>query len=199
MRTGQQSAAAYLHRSSWGSGQLVPEAIEVDALPALHQTLLVRTPKIEVPQRRVTNDVVPVADSGERCIDYHPTRDPVRKLSSQRIADHIADVMCDQICLLDLERIHDAGNVGCLVLLGVAGIRVIRHTHAAQVGDDHGMILGQNNCQGGPHITCKAEAVQQHHGRALAADSDIEAGAVRRNHLRVKAGWKRRHFRHKGR
>jgi len=46
------------------SGQLVPEAIEVDALSALHQTLLVRTPEIEVPQHRAANDVVPIADSG---------------------------------------------------------------------------------------------------------------------------------------
>jgi len=49
------------------------------------------------------------------------------------------------------------------------------------------MVPGQNNCQGGPHITRKAEAMQQHHGRTVAADSDVEAGAVRRNHLRVKA------------
>jgi hypothetical protein len=53
--------------------------------------------------------------------------------------------MCDQVCLLDLECIHDAGNIDGLVLLAVAGIRVIGHTHAAQVGDDHGMVLGQNN------------------------------------------------------
>jgi len=43
-----------------------------------------------------------------------------------------ADVMCDQIRILDLECIHDAGNVDRLVLLGVAGIRVVGHTHAAQ-------------------------------------------------------------------
>jgi hypothetical protein len=120
-------------------------------------------------------------------------------LSSQRIADHIADVMCDQVCLLNPERIHDAGNVDPLVLLGVAGIRVIGHAHAAQVGDDHGVVLGQNNGQRRPHIARKTEAVQQHHGRTLAADSDVEAGAVRRNHLRVKAGRKRRDSRHEGR
>src|SRR5439155_18791437 len=34
------------------SGQLVPEAIEVDALRALHPTLLVRAPDIEAPQHR---------------------------------------------------------------------------------------------------------------------------------------------------
>src|SRR5438034_8802198 len=67
------------------SGQLVPEAIEVDALPALHQTLLVRTPEIEVPQHRAASDVVPIAYSGQRCIDHHPPRDPDRILSSQRI------------------------------------------------------------------------------------------------------------------
>jgi hypothetical protein len=120
-------------------------------------------------------------------------------LSSQRIADHIADVMCDQVCLLDIESVHDAGDVDCLVLLGVAGIRMVGHAHAAQVGDDHGMVLGQNNCQGSPHITRKAEAMQQHHGRTLTADSDVEAGAIRRNHLRVKTGRKRRDFRHEGR
>jgi len=54
------------------------------------------------------------------------------------------------------------------------------------------MILGQNNCQGSPHITRKAEAVQQHHGRTLAADSDKEGAAIRRKHLGVKVGRKRR-------
>ena len=107
--------------------------------------------------------------------------------------------MCDQVCLLDVERIHDAGNVDRLVFLGVAGIRVVGHTHAAQVGDDHGMVLGQNNCQGSPHITRKTKAMQQHHGWTPAADSDVESGAVRRNHLRVKAGRKRRDSRHEGR
>src|SRR5205807_3298235 len=69
------------------SGQLVPEAIEVDELPATHQTLLVRTPEIEVPQHWAANDVVPIAYSGQRCIDHHPARDPERILSSQCIAD----------------------------------------------------------------------------------------------------------------
>src|SRR6266446_1191879 len=53
-------------------GQLVPEAIEVYALPALYETLLVRTSEIEVPQRRAANDGVPIADPGQRCIDHHP-------------------------------------------------------------------------------------------------------------------------------
>jgi hypothetical protein len=61
------------------------------------------------------------------------------------------------------------------------------------------MVFGQNNCQGGPHITRIAEAMQQHHGRTLAADSDVEAGAVCRNLLRVKAGRKRRDSRYEGR
>src|ERR1700737_3683983 len=72
------------------SGKLVPEAIEVDALPALHQPSLVRAPEIEVPQHRAANDVVPIAYSGQRCIDHHPARDPARILSSQRKTDHIA-------------------------------------------------------------------------------------------------------------
>jgi pimeloyl-ACP methyl ester carboxylesterase len=52
--------------------------IKVDALPALHQTLLVRTPEIEVPQLRAASDVVPIAYSRQRCIDHHPARDPDR-------------------------------------------------------------------------------------------------------------------------
>src|SRR6202041_3747425 len=73
------------------SRQLVPEAIEVDALPALHQTLLVRTPEIEVPEHRAASDVVPIAYSGQRCIDHHPAPDPDRILSSNRMADYIAE------------------------------------------------------------------------------------------------------------
>jgi len=52
------------------SGQLVPEAIEVDALSALHQTLLVRTPEIEVHsiglRRCCPQSPIPVA-----VIDHH--------------------------------------------------------------------------------------------------------------------------------
>jgi len=49
------------------SGQLVPGAIEVDALPALHQTSSSRPRKIEVQQQRLLTMLVPIAYSGQRC------------------------------------------------------------------------------------------------------------------------------------
>src|SRR5436853_3917581 len=105
---------------------------------------------------RVMLSQSPIPGSGASITTQRVT--PDRILSSQRIADHIADVMCDQVCLLDLECVHDAGNVDCLALLGVGGIRVVEPTHTAQVGDDDGMVLGDNNYQGGSYISHKTDA-----------------------------------------
>src|SRR5207253_8110166 len=58
------------------SGQLVPEAIEVDALPALHQTLLVRAPEIEVHSigLRVMLSQSPIPGSGASITTQRVTR-----------------------------------------------------------------------------------------------------------------------------
>jgi len=136
---------------------------------------------------------------GKRCIDHHPARDPDRILSSQRIADHIADVMCDQVCLLDLECIHDAGNVDRLVSSWRSRYPGDR-TYPCRAGRGRSRYgPWPEQLPGGPtyHPYRRSHATAPR--RTLAADSDVEAGAVRRNHLRVKAGWKRRDSRHEGR
>ena len=44
--------------------QFIVETIKIDSLASLHQPLLIRTAKIEMPQQRAADDVVPIADAG---------------------------------------------------------------------------------------------------------------------------------------
>ena len=103
------------------------------------------------------------------------------------VPPHIADVVSDEIGLLNLEGIHYTGNIDGLILFGISGIRMGRQPHAAQVGHDHGVILGQQGGERRPHVARVAKAVQQHNRRSLSADPYIETGAVGLHCLRVKA------------
>ncbi len=106
-------------------GQLVVEAVEVDPLAALYEPLFVGAPEVEVPQHGTEDDLVPVTNARQRCIDHNPAGDPRGILCSQRIAHHVADVVSYESRLLHLECIHDTGDVNSLVLFGVAGVRVV--------------------------------------------------------------------------
>src|SRR5260370_28204491 len=48
--------------------EVVPDAVEVDALAALHETLLVEAPEGEVPEAVVPGDVVPAGGGGPGCV-----------------------------------------------------------------------------------------------------------------------------------
>jgi len=50
---------------------------------------------------------------------------------------HVADIVRDEIELLDTERREHAGKVGCLILLVEAARRFRRQAQTAQIGDDH--------------------------------------------------------------
>jgi hypothetical protein len=112
-------------------------------------------------------------------------------LGGQGVADHVADVVGDQLGLLDLQRVHDGGDVLALVLLVVAAFRVGREAHAAQVGDDDGVILGQDLGDRRPHVAGVGEAVQQHHRRAGPADADVQGRAVDGDVAGLEAGGER--------
>src|ERR1700722_3205229 len=51
------------------AGQFIPEAIEVDALAARNQTLLVGPMEIEMPELRIAELLRPMADTGQRRVD----------------------------------------------------------------------------------------------------------------------------------
>ena len=58
--------------------------------------------------------------------------------AANAIADHVADVVGDEIGAVDLERIEHAGDVAGLRLLVVAAGGLRGEAHAAQVGHDDG-------------------------------------------------------------
>ena len=108
-------------------------------------------------------------------------------LRHQRIADHVADVVGDEIGLGNLEMIHDTGDVDGLVLLCVAGIGMRRETHSAQVWHDDRMILDQHRGNRRPHIAAVAESMQHHDRRTVTAKTDMNRRAVGLYILRVEA------------
>ena len=103
--------------------------------------------------------------------------------------------MRHQVGFLDLQRIHHAGDVERLVLLGIAAIGMRRQAHAAQVRHNHGVILHQLYRGRRPHVAGIGEAVQQHDRGSLSADAHIKLGAVCLNRLGLEASRKRDHAR----
>lgn len=57
-------AAGAFGETRRSGGELVPEAVQVDALAASHQTLHVRAPEAKVPQQGSLQDLIPGADAG---------------------------------------------------------------------------------------------------------------------------------------
>src|SRR6478735_1976379 len=74
-------------------GQLVVEAIKINALTASNQPLLVRPVEVEMPGPVIVYHVVPVPDPGQWGIHHDPASDPIAVLSGERIADHVANIV----------------------------------------------------------------------------------------------------------
>ena len=106
-------------------------------------------------------------------------------------ADHVADVVGDQVGLARLQRVQDARDVLGLILLVVAAGGLRREAHAAKVGHDHRVIRDKLGGQRRPHVAGLAEAVQQHDCRAIAADPHVKRRAVGGDLLGVKGGRER--------
>src|SRR5438093_13549470 len=73
--------------------QLVPETVEIDSLTTGNEALFVGSSEIEVPDLRTANNVFPVPDAGERCIDDDPAGDMRWVLRRQRVADAVAAIL----------------------------------------------------------------------------------------------------------
>jgi hypothetical protein len=93
-------------------------------------------------------------------------------------ADHIADVMGDQIDLPDLQRIEHTGNVIALRLLVIPAHRPRREPHAAQIGHDHRVIARKVRRQRRPHVAGFTIAMQQNDSRPAPADTHMQRGGV---------------------
>ena len=63
-------------------------------------------------------------------------RHAVRVLGGEGVADHVADVVRDDVGLLDVKRVQHGGDIAGLGLLVVAAGGMRREAHAAKVGHD---------------------------------------------------------------
>ena len=176
-------------------GKLVPEAVEVDALAARDEALHVGPAEPEVPQQRVLQDLLPRADPRHRSVDQNEARHPLRVLHGEGVADHVADIVRDEIGAIDLERVENARHVAGLGLLVVSRGRFGGQAEAAQVRHHDGMVAREILGHRRPHVAGLAIAVQQDDRRTLAADANMDRGAVGLDLLRLEAGRERLHLR----
>lgn len=80
----------------------------------------------EVPELLAPGDLVPGSDAGKRCVHDDEALDPAGVLHGEREADHVADVVGDEVHLVELQRVEYARNVMALCLLVVAAGRTRR-------------------------------------------------------------------------
>jgi hypothetical protein len=135
-------------------GELVPEAIEIDPLSSLHQTLHIGSAEAEVPQQRAFENVFPGADTGNGGVHHDQSRGAVGIPFGKGIGDHVADVVTDDVGLTNLQRIEDACEIFGLVHVCETIRRHRRQTHPSQVRGDHGVVRHQFGGEWCPHVAC---------------------------------------------
>jgi hypothetical protein len=158
--------------------ELVPEPIEVDALATFDQPFHVGPAKAEVPEQRVLEDLLPWPDAGQGGVDQNEARHAAWVLRRKRIADHVADIVRDEVNVVDAQRIEHARHVDTLCLLVKASRGLGRQPHAAQVRHHDGVVARKIGCHGRPHIARLAVAVQQEHRRPGSTRAHMDRGAV---------------------
>jgi hypothetical protein len=110
------------------------------------------------------------------------------ELRRVRVADHVADVVGDDLGILDAELVQDAGEIASLRGLRVAVLGMGRQAHATQVGNHDGVILDERPGERRPHVAGVAETVEQNDRRPGAADADILSPAAHRHLLGAERG-----------
>jgi hypothetical protein len=115
-------------------------------------------------------------------VDQDELADAIGMLGGKGVADHIADVVGDEVNLVHLQRVEHSGYVLALSLFVVAAGRALGEAHAAKIRHDHRVIAHKLRGKRRPHVTGFAVAVQQHHGRAFAADPRVKFRAVGCDH-----------------
>src|SRR5258706_9732613 len=173
--------------------KLVPEAIEVDALASLDQSLGVRSSEIEVPGAFAVRNRVPRLDAREWGIHQHQTFNLVGVLRGVGVRNHVTDVVSHNCRAVVAERPHDSPDVRGFRLLLVPARRMRRQAHAAQVGNDHGVRLGQLPGERSPHVARVAETVNENDGRTRPAGAHEDVYSLRDgDSLRLESRWKGR-------
>ena len=91
-------------------GKNVPEIIEVNALPSLHQLFGLFARETEMPQTWRIVDALPSGDAGKKRIHHHQLLRRRRKLRRVRVRNHQSNIVTDNSRLLDPERMHKRVN-----------------------------------------------------------------------------------------
>src|SRR3984885_3119889 len=159
-------------------GELVPEPVEINAFAASHKAFHVGAAKAKLPHAGVLNDLLPRPYSGKRCVDGYEAGNPIREPYGESITNHVSDVMGYKISTKHAKSIHHACHVEALRLLVVPSRRLGRQPEATQIGHDDGMVCCKYGSQRSPHIAGCTKAVQQYHGRPLAADACVDCRTV---------------------
>ena len=159
-------------------GEIVPEMIEIDPLAAGDQRQRRLAEEMEMPEIAQQEDVIPFADAGQEGFHQHETIDLGGILRRIGIGDHQPDIVADQANAIVFEVLDQRMNVPRHRRLGVAvrGRRGL--TEAAQIGRDHGVLVGEFGDQRPPHVAGFGIAVQQHDRIALAGDEIMQPDAV---------------------
>src|SRR5262245_65990336 len=89
-----------------------------------------------MPQRMTADDILPWADARQRRVDQDKLADPLRMLSGESVADHVADVVGDEVDMADLQRVEDSGDVLALSLFVVTAGRPLGEDCAAKIWPD---------------------------------------------------------------
>jgi hypothetical protein len=93
-----------------------------------------------MPQRMIADDVVPRTDAGQRRVDQDELADAIGMLGGKGVADHVADVVGDEVNLVHLQRVKHSGNVLTLSLFVIAAGRALGEAHAAKIRHHHRVI-----------------------------------------------------------
>src|SRR5947209_7541315 len=97
-------------------GEVIPEAIKVDPLAPGDEALHVRATEPEMPEQRALDDLFPRSDPRHRRIDQDKAPHALGVLYRKSEADHIADVVGDEINRRYSELVEDADDIASLRL-----------------------------------------------------------------------------------
>ncbi len=163
-----------------GTGaEVIPDAVEIDALAALHETLFLRTPEGEVPELVVFYDVVPGGDARQRSVHDDQTLDLIGVERGVGVSDHDADVVRDDKGAVKAEGGDDSANVGGLCLLVVAAGGAGGAADAAEIGHDDGVAFFELGGERRPGVAGFGIAVNEDDDRALTCGANEDIGAGR--------------------
>ena len=131
-----------------------------------------------------------MADARQRRIHHDPARDASRILRGERIADHVADIVGDEIGLSIFERVEHPRHIARLRLLVVAARRdATRGPCRADRARSTVWSLDQSRGQRRPHVAGIAEAVEhQHRGPASAERTWMVASPTETSRVTKPAG-----------